>query len=539
MNAAAVSLLERPYAEVVADILTAVVGGVVNEPIYFDLKQTLYKLAQPAAAVRSLVGLLRGTVAGQSTVTRYSFQQDVDYAFSAADNAIVWLGAAQPDDESTFYVDYVRVDSSSPLSDVNVGSVTRTLSEAIGREIATVYQQIGLAYAGGFVDTATGQALDLVVAILGVTRKTKEYAAGLVTFFRDPAAGSGSITIPPGTALSSAKGEAGFVTAELRTLQAGQVRIDLPVRADDASKGPAGVVGANTITVLAAPIIGISRVTNFDPTVLGAADESDEALRARAKAVLQGTGKATIAALARAVFDEHATLDEIRDPNSAPPKGSDPGTVLLLVSTPPERFVSLQSAVQQTRAAGVLATLVARYVFFKPKLRATPAAPLSAAGKVKLVGQIIAAMQHYVDGLSEGTAARADDLLHAIAAAVEELADPKQLRYADAMTWYADVGSKASDPLVDALVTAVEATAPGDPAALRAAVAAVVAQTAAPVFSDERVPDRGLVRGPGGARATDVEIEAGTFSIVPLVNGESNWTIVLDVDPADIVLVAG
>ena len=52
--------------------------------------------------------------------------------------------------------------------------------------------------------------------------------------------------------------------------------------------GEAGQVDAGAITELAQPVAGISRVTNFDPTFLRAEDESDEELRARAKAALRG-----------------------------------------------------------------------------------------------------------------------------------------------------------------------------------------------------------------------------------------------------------
>lgn len=537
MTPATAALIERPYQEVIDDILTAVVGGVVNEQIFFDVKETLYKLAQPASTVRSVIGTRHVSVNGEPSVVRYSFTGDIDYVFSAGDNAIVWqTGGAWPDDETIFFVDYVKVNSLSPLTDINVGSVTRTLSEAIGREIATVYQQIELAYLAGFVDTATGGSLDLVVSILDVVRKTKEYAAGLVTFFRDPAVPDGAITVPQGTHLSTTKGDAAFVTAEERTLQRGQVRIDIPVRADDGFKGPAGIVPANAITTLAGSIVGIARITNFDPTVLGAADETDDDLRSRAKAKLQSIGKGTIAALAQAVWDEHATLLEIRDPASAPEKRSDPGTVYLLVDTKPERFVSLQGAVQEVRAAGVQATLVARYVFVKPKLVATIAPGLTAPGKVKLVGEIVAAIQGYVDGLAAGAPLVAADLLAAIVKNVKEIGDPKKVKIVDVMAWYADVGSPTTDPLLEALLIAAQAAPPGDLAALRAALAGVLSATAPPVFGGDRIADRDLVQGPSGARATDEEIEAATFSVVAAVNGESNWTIALDIEPADIVL---
>ena len=179
MNTDTVTLIERPYQEIVDDIMTAMVGGVVREPIFFDVKEDLYPLSRPASAIRSITGLILAPD-GVNTV-HYVFQNAVDFAFDAGHNAVAWIkGGQQPADESTFYVDYFRPDSGSPLTDINIGSVTRTVSEAIGREIATVYQQINQAYRAGYVDTATGQALELVVSILDITRKTKDFAVGLV-----------------------------------------------------------------------------------------------------------------------------------------------------------------------------------------------------------------------------------------------------------------------------------------------------------------------------------------------------------------------
>lgn len=55
-------------------------------------------------------------------------------------------------------------------SDLNVGSVVRTLTEATARELAKLYEQLMEVYASGFVDTATGASLDFVAGIAGVER---------------------------------------------------------------------------------------------------------------------------------------------------------------------------------------------------------------------------------------------------------------------------------------------------------------------------------------------------------------------------------
>jgi hypothetical protein len=528
VNPATTTLIDRPYLEVVDDILTAITGGVVKEPIFFDVKEDLYALSRRASDIRSITGTQKQF--------HHTFQKEIDYLFSQGDNAVVWQpGGALPDDESTFYVNYFVPNSLSPLTDLNVGSVTRTLSEAVGREIATVYQEINAAYLAGFIDTATGQSLELVVSILGIVRKTKDFAIGLVTFFRDPAASDGNITIPEGALLSTTKGEAAFTTTELRTLQRGQVRIDVPVRATDASKGSKGIVAAGAITTLQQSITGIAKVTNFDATVLGANDESDDDLRTRAKAVLQGLDKATLAALARVVFEERAVLTEVWDPNGPPGKNSDPGTVILLVQSSPERFQNLQSAINETRAAGVLATLVAKYVFFKPRMVVTIAAGLTAAGKVKVVGQIIDAMQQYTDGLTAGQSAAGADLIKAIAK-IKEVGDAKNIKIVDVLSSRADIGNPGAENLVDLLVQAIQSAPAGNDAALRAALTSVVTDSTPKPPSERRIPDRSLVQGPSGQRATDQEIEAGTFQVTAKVNG-ADWTVVLDSEPADIFLL--
>jgi Baseplate J-like protein len=540
VNPETLNLIERPYQEIVDDILTAIVGGVVNEPIFFDLKEDLYPLSQPSSDVRGITGTLSLPGAnGELQPTHHTFQKSVDFIFSEGDNGVVWQpGGAKPDDETIFYVDYFRRDSRSPLSDINVGSVTRTLGEAIGREIATVYQQINLAYLSGFVDTATGQSLDLVVAILGVKRKTKEFAQGLVTFFRDPSAGDGNITIPENTLLSTEKGESTFVTIELRTLQRGQVRIDVPVRATLASKGEAGIVKAGAITTLAQPITGISRVTNFEATFLGAEGETDEQLRARAKAKLRAIGNATIAALANAVFEGRAKLAEVFDPNSPPAKRTAPGTVALLIESEPERLLSLQAAVEQTRAAGVQVTLVARYVFFKPRIVARIDPGLTSAGKEKLIGQIIKAMQQYVDTLSTGDPASGDELLKAI----KDVKEVKEARIVDVLSWRSDIGRPGPEGLVKVLLNAINIARANetttDTAARDAALSVALTNVLEGVSltpTGQRIPDRSLVQGPSGRRATDAEIESGQFQVAAVVGGEK-WWVVLDVEPADIVM---
>jgi len=528
MNQPTVTLIQRPYQEIVDDVLTAIVGGVVNEPIRYDLKRDLYPLSEPADDIRGITGLHDSQA--------YAFLKEIDYVFNEGSNAVEWdENGTRPDDDTDFRVDYFRPNSRSPLTDINVGSVTRTLSEAVSREINTVYEQINLAYLSAFIDTATGRSLELVVAILGITRKTKEFAVGLETFFRQAGA-AGNITIPEGTILATTKGDVIFETTQPRTLQQGQVRIDAPIRATIDFKGEKGkVTAAGAISQLLQPIVGITRVTNFDGTFLGTDDETDEELRLRAKAALRSLGKATLAALQRVVLEGGGELTEVWDPDGAPDHRSDPGSVTLLIEAEPERFASLNTAVQETRAAGVQALVISRYVFFKPRILATIAPGLTAAGKLQVVDELIAAVQDYTDGLSSGQPAEGQAMLKAL----KDVEDVVDVKIVDVLVWRSDLGRPAQATLVDGIANAVVASraggAPDDLDALKLIITSTLQETPPLVPTNTRIPDRSLLQGPDGQPATDAQIESGDFRVVATVGGDQ-WWVVLDMEPADVVV---
>lgn len=52
---------------------------------------------------------------------------------------------------------------STALRDLTPGSVTRTLTQALARELATVYERLGETYESAFVETATGESLETLV----------------------------------------------------------------------------------------------------------------------------------------------------------------------------------------------------------------------------------------------------------------------------------------------------------------------------------------------------------------------------------------
>lgn len=536
MRPETVHLVSRPYPEVVDDVLTALLGGVVNEPIAYDVKAAAYPLSRPAAAVRAVTGEVRETdpATGASALLPFRFSPATDWSFSPGRNELVWEeGGRAPADETLFYVDYLPVGARAPLTDVTVGSVTRTLAEAVGREIAGVYEQVNEAYRSAFLDTARGRSLDLVVSILGVERRTAEYAAGSVSFYRDPAAGDGDVAIVEGTELRTADGSAGFATAELRVLQRGQARVDVPVRAAGASRGPAGVVGAGAIGVLVRPLLGIARVANTEPTALGAAPETDEQLRARARAAIRALGSATVAALVLAVENQGAVVGELWDPESAAAR-VEPGTVTLLVEAEPERFPQVADAVHRTRAAGVMATVAARYVYFRPRLHLEVPADTTPEGQLKTVAQVIAAMQAYVDTLGRGDDVAGGDLLDAVKA-VPGVREPE---FADAVAWISDTERSPAAAVAERTVASLAADLP-DRDTLRAALAAALEENLPGAPSGARTPARGQVTNAAGtAPPTPEELAAGRFRVSATVRGEP-WWIYLDAGLADVQVTKG
>lgn len=352
------SYAAEPYLHVADQVLTALTGGVAREQHRFFPKANSFSFG--LGAERVLPDTVR--VIGQVNQTAFAFQQGRDFSIARdgllrfkPDDAEVTqpaAGASWPDEGSEFYVSYYHTESGqAPITDRNVGSLTRTLGEAFARELAVLRKQLELVYESAFVDTAEGSSLDMVVALLGLARKNREFATGSVRFFRDSAAPA-DIYIPAGTRVSTALNPAvSFVTSVAKTLRRGQLSVETDVRAE--TKGAAGVVAANIIKVVNQPILGISGVMNDAPTLFGGSSESDAELRARAKKALERAGKATPRAMVNAL-SEVGGLKE-NDIKLVEELQLRPGVVQLFVARDPdsELAAEVQEAVLNSRAAGI------------------------------------------------------------------------------------------------------------------------------------------------------------------------------------------
>ena len=167
----------KTYRQIAKDILTQICGGETIEEHTYLQSKTVYKLVNiPVIDIKSVDGMFEGA---EKTL----FVKDIDYKL--VDDAVEWINSGNlPDDNTIFSVKYV-FSRSSGITDIHPGSVIRTISEAISREIEYLYLQMEQAYFSGFLDTATGNALDLVVSILGIKRKPPQPSSGCITFGRN------------------------------------------------------------------------------------------------------------------------------------------------------------------------------------------------------------------------------------------------------------------------------------------------------------------------------------------------------------------
>ena len=175
----------RSYEEIRDSILAQITKGIVNEKHVYELSRTKHKLSNtPVKEIVKVEGTLNGSP--------HTFREEVDYKLTG-DDMLEWLADGdKPDDRTSFFVNYT-FGVPTGITDINPGSVARTIVEAVSREIDFLYAQLNHIYLAGFIDTATGSALDLVVSILGVERKPAEHATGKVTFGRGTEPGEVSV----------------------------------------------------------------------------------------------------------------------------------------------------------------------------------------------------------------------------------------------------------------------------------------------------------------------------------------------------------
>ncbi len=185
-------------------------------------------------------------------------------------------------------------------------ATARTRSETQEEALADLARDADL-------QTATGEALTLKAAELGVERRPAVPATGVVEFSRSQSAPS-DFLIVGGTQVQTAGGSVVFETTESTTINSGTTSATANV---EAVRGGADTnLPANTLTTMPSPPVGVDTVTNPEPTgdvdfsdtdgenlIAGRDRETDEQLRERALDSTAIGGAATSGAIRTALLD--------------------------------------------------------------------------------------------------------------------------------------------------------------------------------------------------------------------------------------------
>lgn len=250
------------------------------------------------------------------------------------------------------------VDSDCGITNTGVGSVTRTIVEAILSEMDVIQYVIYQAYISKTIDSAEGQDLDDVVSILSVIRKSATFCDSGVVTFRVTELSDTDIEIPIGSIVSSLPQAGGiiyeFETSEAAKLLAGETEVDVPVVATTAGHI---YLQPHTVRTINDTITGIAEVDNMNDIVGGIDDETDEELRDRAKEALVKMGRGTCDSIRVAVSE----IDGIIDCNVYDMR-SGIGTVDIFVVSeqnpmPDDLMQEVLDVIEETKAAGIKATV--------------------------------------------------------------------------------------------------------------------------------------------------------------------------------------
>lgn len=360
------SFVDRQFPDIVRDLLTNLTQGVTGEIHRVSYNPNERPLQVPDIVLKrrpvKRVSVVQGFVAGKA-----SSDPPLPFVFGLNDYELV-PDPKDPEDLSTIRFlrfgktpapdtdvrvnYYPRTTDPSPITDLNAGSVARTLMEAAAKEMAVLYAQLNLVYDSAFLETATGSSLDRVVALLGYRRFRAGSPVGTVVFERRAGA-VGEITIPAGTPITDKADKIRYETVETRLMRAGETNAEIAVRGATANATP---VEAGVLTVIQRAIAGLDSVTNQRPTSRATEDESDAELRGRAREALGSSNKGTVGALENGLLQ----LPEVRDVQIVEMPNGVPGEIAINVSlaqgvTAPgdELPESVRARIEELRPAGI------------------------------------------------------------------------------------------------------------------------------------------------------------------------------------------
>lgn len=353
------SYVSRSYEEIVRDMLTTLTGGTVRETLHVSGSEPIIPLEKLKDRPVRRVSHLQGEI----TVGVGADARTIPYKFTAADFELISSsgddnnkdsirfreGGRRPAPNSALTVNYYPTQTlPTPLTDLNVGSVIRTMMETVAREMAMAYLQLDHVYESAFLETATGTSLDKVVALVGVRRLPAGFPVVKLSFSRRADSASTQVTIPANTAVTDASGSR-YLTLDTLTLEPGELTREINARGEFPGTK---LVEANALNRLEILIAGVATVTNPQPAYSLSAPETDEELRRRAAASLQGVVRGTLDALKFNLL----SIEGVKNVNIIEAPNGVPGEIRVEVAhagDDPLLDAAIERTIQEIRPAGI------------------------------------------------------------------------------------------------------------------------------------------------------------------------------------------
>lgn len=246
------------------------------------------------------------------------------------------------------------VDKDVGLSNINPGSVLRTLVEVLAENEDMSNYYIEYVYNVMNIDNCEGDDLDRSVKILGLIRESAKPAVGEITLYTGDQPAEYDIEIPYGFIVSTRPDNDGnvkeFYISESKILRAGESSIDVAVTCQESGMI---YIPAGSIDTLSKSLQGIHSVINQHAINGGRDTENDEEFRERIKNVRETFGKCTDEAIESAV-NEVAGVTRARVIDMYKGVGTT-GVMVITDTVPPPESVknNIIKVVDNVKASGI------------------------------------------------------------------------------------------------------------------------------------------------------------------------------------------
>lgn len=209
--------------------------------------------------------------------------------------------------------------------------VLRQMYRPVAEQYVQLQNDVGNVLESAQIENADGQALDLLVALVGVFREEAVRATGEVRFYRNnPVPDGDNFTIPAGTIAQteSLNNPIQVQTTEPALLEEGETEVFVTVEAREA--GVRSNLAPETVVSMVDSPSGIQEVINDEKISGGRPEESDAELRERAQNALSEGSRATADAITSAINRLPGTESAKVYPNYEHDFGDDPGFEVLV-----------------------------------------------------------------------------------------------------------------------------------------------------------------------------------------------------------------